>query len=270
MDGWRRRARSRAAEFLRCPRCIHRAFADRARFPALRDVVIAGHSGGAQVAHRYAIVGAGCNVAGVRCRYVIANPSSYVYFDSMRPYEDGVLRPADTTACPAWMTGSTACGARHATRSPRHSMRSNTLRRKRRYLSARSTGLRSAPRRARPIVCGRSARVSSARARTLLLFIPRSPPRRAWTSLYGSRRRRSQALRCSVRTKACERCSTHSVCKRGRFIDRRRDGLDTAQTITTFKNVAWATGTSSSIRYVVSLLVYRQAFVWFVWFVWFL
>jgi pimeloyl-ACP methyl ester carboxylesterase len=75
-------------------------FADLARYPGLRDVVIAGHSGGAQVAHRYAIVGAGCNVAGVRCRYVIANPSSYVYFDSMRPYTDGVLRPADITACP--------------------------------------------------------------------------------------------------------------------------------------------------------------------------
>jgi hypothetical protein len=75
-------------------------FADLTRYPALRDVVIAGHSGGAQVAHRYAIAGAGCSLAGVRCRYVIANPSSYVYFDSMRPYADGVFRPADTTACP--------------------------------------------------------------------------------------------------------------------------------------------------------------------------
>ena len=75
-------------------------FADLARYPALRDVVIAGHSGGGQVAHRYAIVGAGCNVAGVRSRYVIANPSSYVYFDSMRPYTEGHLRPADTSACP--------------------------------------------------------------------------------------------------------------------------------------------------------------------------
>jgi pimeloyl-ACP methyl ester carboxylesterase len=75
-------------------------FADRARYPALREVVIAGHSGGAQVAHRYAIVATGCNLPGVQCRYVIANPSSYVYFDSMRPYADGVLRPADPTACP--------------------------------------------------------------------------------------------------------------------------------------------------------------------------
>jgi hypothetical protein len=75
-------------------------FADRARYPALRDVVIAGHSGGAQVAHRYAIVGAACNAPGLRCRYVIANPSSYVYFDSIRPDAHGVLRPVDTTLCP--------------------------------------------------------------------------------------------------------------------------------------------------------------------------
>ena len=75
-------------------------FADRARYPALRDVVIAGHSGGAQVAHRYAIVGAGCNAPGLRCRYVIANPSSYVYFDSIRPDAHGVLRPADASLCP--------------------------------------------------------------------------------------------------------------------------------------------------------------------------
>ena len=75
-------------------------FADLARYPALREVVIAGHSGGAQVAHRYAIVGAARNVPGVQRRYVIANPSSYVYFDSMRPCADGVLRPANTAACP--------------------------------------------------------------------------------------------------------------------------------------------------------------------------
>jgi len=75
-------------------------FADRARFPALTDVVIAGHSGGAQVAHRYAIVGVGCKAPGVHCRYVIANPSSYVYFDAMRPDAQGILRPADTARCP--------------------------------------------------------------------------------------------------------------------------------------------------------------------------
>src|SRR5471030_1365705 len=58
-------------------------FADLARYPALRDVVIAGHSGGAQVAHRYAIAGAGNHVPAPHARHVTANPWSYVYFDSM-------------------------------------------------------------------------------------------------------------------------------------------------------------------------------------------
>ncbi|MCY0389671.1 hypothetical protein OVY01_21220 [Robbsia sp. Bb-Pol-6] len=69
------------------------------RHPALREIVVAGHSGGAQVAHRYAIVGraaAACRAQGLAVRYVIANPSSYVYFDAFRPFPAG--RGGD--ACP--------------------------------------------------------------------------------------------------------------------------------------------------------------------------
>ncbi|SAK80585.1 hypothetical protein [Caballeronia ptereochthonis] len=58
---------------------------DRARLPMLREIVIAGHSGGAQVAHRYAIAGKAASADNVKLRYVIANPSSYVYFDASRP-----------------------------------------------------------------------------------------------------------------------------------------------------------------------------------------
>jgi hypothetical protein len=36
---------------------------------------------------------------GVHCRYVIANPSSYVYFDKLRPDGDGGFSPADESAC---------------------------------------------------------------------------------------------------------------------------------------------------------------------------
>jgi hypothetical protein len=78
------------------------AVADRSRFAALREVVIAGHSGGAQVAHRYAVVGRAAALLeeqGVPCRYVIANPSSYVYFDRMRPDGHGGFTPADESAC---------------------------------------------------------------------------------------------------------------------------------------------------------------------------
>ncbi len=78
---------------------------DRTRFPHLERIVIAAHSGGAQFIQRYAVVGradqvltaaglqpyadgvepsAGTNNV-MRVRYVVANPSSYVYFDSGRP-----------------------------------------------------------------------------------------------------------------------------------------------------------------------------------------
>jgi len=71
--------------------------ADRKAFPNLKTVVLAGHSGGGQVMQRYAVVGRGGDLlmrAGVHVRYVIANPSSYVYFSPERP----VLNPkADFT-----------------------------------------------------------------------------------------------------------------------------------------------------------------------------
>jgi pimeloyl-ACP methyl ester carboxylesterase len=58
-----------------------------ARLLAVREIVVAGHSGGAQVAHRYAIVGRAAH-GEAKLSYAIANPSSYVYFDASRPYAD--------------------------------------------------------------------------------------------------------------------------------------------------------------------------------------
>ena len=57
---------------------------DRTNFPALRRIVLAGHSGGAQLVQRYAVLGKAA--AGRMLRYVVANPSSYVYFSPDRPY----------------------------------------------------------------------------------------------------------------------------------------------------------------------------------------
>ncbi|WP_256351478.1 alpha/beta hydrolase [Pseudomonas gingeri] len=61
---------------------------NRKKFPALREVVIAGHSGGGQVVQRYALVGHGdaqLAGSGIKLRYVIANPSSYAWFSAQRP-----------------------------------------------------------------------------------------------------------------------------------------------------------------------------------------
>lgn len=72
---------------------------DRQQFPTLKEVVIAGHSGGAQVVQRYALLGhdqPALQSAGVSVRYVIANPSSYAYFDEQRPV------PFNTARCPGF------------------------------------------------------------------------------------------------------------------------------------------------------------------------
>ncbi|HEY4356623.1 MAG TPA: hypothetical protein VGN16_12805 [Acidobacteriaceae bacterium] len=68
--------------------------ADRRIFPNLKTVVIAGHSGGGQVVERYAIVGKApeqLKRAGIATRYIVANPSSYLYFSPERPLEDGAF-----------------------------------------------------------------------------------------------------------------------------------------------------------------------------------
>jgi pimeloyl-ACP methyl ester carboxylesterase len=78
---------------------------NRALFPNLQEIVLAGHSGGGQMVQRYAVVGqqiAAVEKSGVALRYVVANPSSYVYFDDYRP------EPAVANGCEqfnAWKYG---------------------------------------------------------------------------------------------------------------------------------------------------------------------
>ncbi|RON11089.1 hypothetical protein BK659_02320 [Pseudomonas brassicacearum] len=72
---------------------------DRQQFPTLKEIVIAGHSGGAQVVQRYALLGhdqPALQAAGISVRYVIANPSSYAYFDEQRP------GPFNAAHCPGF------------------------------------------------------------------------------------------------------------------------------------------------------------------------
>ena len=88
--------------------------ADRARFPNLERIVFAAHSGGAQLVQRYAVVGradavisatglvaladgtdSAAGKASIRLRYVVANPSSYLYFDAQRPVNIAHCREQD-------------------------------------------------------------------------------------------------------------------------------------------------------------------------------
>ena len=59
------------------------------RFPNLEMIVVAGHSSGGQLAHRYAATNeVEGDVPGVQMRYVVSAPSSYLYLDEFRPYSD--------------------------------------------------------------------------------------------------------------------------------------------------------------------------------------
>jgi len=79
---------------------ILRRLSDSKLFPNLKEIVIAGHSGGAQVVQRYVMIGGKEDVLlmkeKIKLRYVIANPSSYAYFDGERP------EPVTAASCPGF------------------------------------------------------------------------------------------------------------------------------------------------------------------------
>ncbi|WP_454721276.1 MULTISPECIES: hypothetical protein [Cupriavidus] len=75
---------------------------DKSRLPAVTRVTVAGHSGGGQLVHRYAVlnqVDERIRAAGIDLRYVVANPSSYLYFTPERPSGEGFAR-YDAAICP--------------------------------------------------------------------------------------------------------------------------------------------------------------------------
>ena len=78
--------------------------ADKSRFPSLKKIIFAGHSGGGQLIHRYAVlnhVDESLRAAGLDVQYVVANPSSYLYFTAERPSANG-FAVYNKTACPAY------------------------------------------------------------------------------------------------------------------------------------------------------------------------
>jgi len=78
--------------------------ADKKRYPHLQKITVAGHSGGGQLVHRYAVlnhVDEQVRHAGFDLRYLIANPSSYLYFTPERPQGNG-FAPYDQALCPAY------------------------------------------------------------------------------------------------------------------------------------------------------------------------
>jgi pimeloyl-ACP methyl ester carboxylesterase len=82
------------------------------RFPALKEIIFIGHSAGAQLLQRYAVlnkVAESLQKSGISVRYVISSPSSYLYLDANRPNGDvsGIAHdvnfaPAGNILCPGY------------------------------------------------------------------------------------------------------------------------------------------------------------------------
>jgi len=73
---------------------------DRSLFPNLEEIVLAGHSAGGQVTHRYAA--GGMPPRGVPIRYVVANPSTYLFLGPERPDGDGGWASPPFPDCPEY------------------------------------------------------------------------------------------------------------------------------------------------------------------------
>jgi pimeloyl-ACP methyl ester carboxylesterase len=84
--------------------------ADRSGFPDLQTIVLVGHSAGGQLVQRYAAASEAGDALlrlGIAMRYVVINPSSYLYLDASRPglgSDGGFAPPAPALlkACPEY------------------------------------------------------------------------------------------------------------------------------------------------------------------------
>jgi hypothetical protein len=87
------------------------AIGNRQTFPNLREIVVVGHSAGGQLVDRYMAstgVEAPIATAGIRLRFIVANPSSYLYFspDRLHPATGAfsALTTTERQACSSYDT----------------------------------------------------------------------------------------------------------------------------------------------------------------------
>ncbi len=152
-----------------------------ALLPNLESLVVAGHSAGGQFVNRYAATThLGVTGAPITPHFVVANPSSYLYFDSRRPTPAGwrQLSTAEVDACSWFNTYKYGLAGLNAYAS------ASTVPLASQYASARVTYLLGAldndPAVARPRhhVCRRVAGTQQVRARAVLLRLARAVARR--------------------------------------------------------------------------------------------
>lgn len=84
------------------------AIVDGGRFPSIGSIVVAGHSAGGQFVNRYAAgtsIEERLQIAGVAMTFVVANPSSYLYFDGRRVDDAGAVEEpgrSERADCPGY------------------------------------------------------------------------------------------------------------------------------------------------------------------------
>ncbi|MFC1791566.1 hypothetical protein ACFL0I_03775 [Gemmatimonadota bacterium] len=82
---------------------VLRLLGDTLRFPKLETVVVTGHSAGGQYAHRFAATSpVEEELDHLRFRYIVANPSTYLFLRPERPLEGGGFGLPDRSACPTY------------------------------------------------------------------------------------------------------------------------------------------------------------------------
>ena len=80
---------------------ILQQLADPSIFPTLEEIVVAGHSAGGQYVHRFASGSpVEAEVSGLRFRYVVANPSTFLYLGPERPDGSGGFAVPERGDCP--------------------------------------------------------------------------------------------------------------------------------------------------------------------------
>ncbi len=78
--------------------------ANRASFPNLKEIVVAGHSAGGQIVQRYAALSTLESGLAVPVRYVVSNPGSYMYLNARRWINGSFRIPPQQLRqfCPGW------------------------------------------------------------------------------------------------------------------------------------------------------------------------
>lgn len=105
--GWkigdRSRDRLRVSSFAVMDELLRRVCPAQATpFPKLRVVTLAGHSAGAQFVNRYLAGGKGCPDPAVEVRFLVMNPSSYLYVDGRRRRPTSGPFVIPPTGCPGY------------------------------------------------------------------------------------------------------------------------------------------------------------------------